>query len=270
MSIRRWIFIGVTLLSGACGGKFQPTLELDGHWVVDHGFDDDCKVTVSFYDNQMMALSFYSLAEGACQPERYGIRGDAVLIDIASKKDYVDGDGALATELQILVHDLWLRKTLRLTETASGLRAVIVSSEDNEMELLKPLLNQNFTLAAVPTDWFLQLRGEWDAGCDPVKLSGSCEILEFRSDVIGQHRMYEKCNEELECDIHRHTTDFLYGLRHREVLSDGTYKIDIVIFGPGSGDRPAGQSLSMIVSAESIEMEGFETLTRPKKLPVVR
>ncbi len=269
MHICRWLLVGMTLLFSACGGKVQPTLELDGHWVVGHGFDDDCRVTASFYDNQMMVLSFYSLVAGACQAERYGIEGDAVMIDITAKKDYFDGDGVLATEVQMFVHDLWLKGTLRLTEAPSGLRAVVVSSEDDATGMLNPLFNKDFNLTAVPTDWFPLLRGRWGVGCDPAKPSGVCEILEFQSDVLGRHRLYEKCNDNFTCDINLSSTDFFYAVRNIEKLADGRYIIDIVVFGPGSGDGPAGETLTLILSDERLEMVGFETLTRLEKLPIV-
>lgn len=269
MGTCRWFFIGMALLFSACGGKEQPRLELHGYYRVDHGFDDNCQVTATFYENQGLVLGFYSLVEDACQPEHYGIRGDAVLAEIISKKDYFDDEGALATELQVHVHDLWLTVTLRLTETATGLRAVVMAADDDVMGLLDPLLNADFALAAAPTDWFQLLQGVWGIGCDPIG-TGSCEVLEFRSDIMGETRIYRNCNSDLECRDADFPNKFLYVVRNVEKLTDDRYKIDIATFGARSDDSPEAISATLIVSSDSLELVGFGTYTRLAKTPVVR
>lgn len=268
MSTCRWLFVSMTLLLSACGGKLQPNLELRGYWRVDHGFDEHCQVTAIFFSNRTLILSFYSLVEGACQQEHYGIRGDAVILDITSKKDYFDGEGALATELQVRIHDLWLTGTLRLTETATGLRAVMVAADDDVMGLLDPLLNTDFTLAAAPTDWYRSLQGLWGIGCDPVGPS-SCQVLEFASDLHGKTREYRNCNQELECLSASFPNDFVYVVGNAEKLTEDEYKIDIATFGARSDDSPEALSATLILSGDNLKLGNYATYTRLKKLPVV-
>jgi hypothetical protein len=268
MSTCRWFLMGMTLLLGACGGKLQPNLELHGYWRVEHGFDANCQVTATFYENQILILSFYSLTDGACQPEHYGIRGDAVALDITSKKDYFDGEGALATELQVRIHDIWLKATLRLTETATGLRAVMVAAENDAMGLLDPLLNADFSLAAAATHWFQPLRGMWGIGCDPAG-PGTCQVLEFRSEMIGETRVYRNCSAELECTGGDFPNEFFYVVRNIETLTEGKYKIDIATFGARSDDTPEALSATLIVSSDQLELAGYETYARLTKSPVV-
>lgn len=268
MSTYRWLFVSMTLLLSACGGKLQPNLELHGYWRVDHGFDDNCQVTATFYNNQALVLSFYDLVDGACQPEHYGIRGDAVAIDIESKKDYFDSEGALATELQVRIHDIWLNGTLRLTETATGLRAVTVAADDDAMGLLDPLLNTDFILAPAPTNWHQSLRGLWGMGCDAVGPS-SCQVLEFISDMRGETREYRNCNQELECLSAGFPNDFVYVVGNAEKLSEDEYKIDIATFGARSDDSPEALSATLILSGDNLKLGNYATYTRLKKLPVV-
>lgn len=268
MSTCRWLFIGITLLLSACGGKLQPHLELHGYWRVDHGFDDNCQVTATFYKDVTLVLSFHSLVGDACQPEHYGIRGNAVILNITSKKDYFDSQGALATELQVLIHDIWLTGTLRLTETATGLRAVMVAADDDAMGLLVPMLNKDFTLTAEPTDWFQLLRGAWGKNCDPV-VPSSCPVLEFSSDIHGATTVYRNCNQELECLSADFSDVFVYVVSNVEKLGDDKYKIDIATFGARSDDSPEAYSATLILSGDVLDTGEYETYTRLTKLPVV-
>ena len=271
MSTCRWLFIGITLLLSACGGKLQPHLELHGYWRVDHGFDDNCQVTATFHDNQVMVLGFYDLVEGACQLEHYGIEGTATMFDITSKKDYFDNEGALATELQVqgFIHRQTVKGVMRLTETVTGMRAVMTAVDGDANGLLGPLHNTDLTLTAAPTDWLQSLQGPWGAGCDPVG-SDLCEVLEFRSYLLRVTTTYRDCDSALECSSASIPNYFVYVIRNFEKLDDDRYRVDIVVLGPGSDANPNGITSTIILSDENLEFVEYEgKYTRLKKLPVV-
>jgi hypothetical protein len=268
MSKCRWLFFSFIILLSACKGELQPNLELEGHWIVDHGLDDGCQVGASFTHN-IFALTFYSLKEGACQPEHYGIQEDALLISITSKKDYFNDGGALATELQVLESERFFKATLRLTETASGLTGSIVSVQNDPDDLLKPLLEPTYTLTRVPEDWFSLLRGSWGLGCDPVEASGQCRILEFNSTLIGRYSDYEGCYERLKCERLQQSSEFVIGLRNVKPIAEGKYQLDLVIFGPGSDGNPPGSSGTLLLSKDSLELVGEGRFNRLVNRPVV-
>lgn len=269
MSNCRWFFsFFLVFLLTACNDEIQPKLDLHGHWIVDHGFQEDCQVTASFHDGQLWALTFYSVEEGACQPERYGIENNALLIETVAKKDYFNDDGDLTAELQVVVVPGWqMEGTLRITETSTGVLGSIVSTRD-PAGLLEPLLKPDYKLRHVSEDWFRSLRGAWGSGCDPVEAGGGCEVFEFSSAMIGRYRQYERCSESLKCSIER-SIDFAYAPRNVEKIAEGKYKLELVIFGPGSDDNPPGQPITLILSHDSLEAIGNGIFYPLISLPVV-
>lgn len=264
----KWLFVIVACFLSACGDEVQPSLVLKGHWVVQHGFDNDCQVSVSFYDEEWLLMTFYSFAGDACQPERYGVQNNLLMINFSEKRDYFNEAGALAADMQFSVSDLQLKGTLRFTETVTGLSGMIMSAQNDPENLLRSLLATNYTLTRVSEEWFLHLRGAWGTGCDPVDDEGGCEVLVFSSEMDGQYRQYEQCHAPLMCEVLHDSADLVYALRNAEKLTDDSYVVDLVILGPGSGDRPPGEVVTLVVSQDQLQMRD-ETFKRLDGLPVV-
>lgn len=264
-----WFFIGLIILLSGCREQSEPKLELEGHWVVDHGFDDDCQVTASFFGEDMMALSFYSLVDDACQSEFYGIESYTAMTDLNSRKDYFNEEGNLAVDFQFREHTQRLGGNLSFAETAAGLSGTIVSAENGSTGLLNPLLNTPYILTALPEDWFSTLRGAWGEECLYATDGRECEALEFLSETIGRYGRYGQCNANLICNKEYTAAYFLYALRYVEKLSDDQYRLELVIYGPGSDARPAGSPASVLVSPERLEMIGLTAYYPLTRYPVV-
>jgi hypothetical protein len=249
-----WLFwIPVFFLLSACQDEVQPKLDLAGHWIVDHGFHHGCQVGATFEQDRVLILTFFSLQEGACEPERYGIEGGVLSLDIDSKRDYFNDEGSLTAELQVSLHwPRYLSGTLQITETSAGMTGLIVSTSHDPEDLLAPLLERVYGLTRVPRDWFGALQGRW--GCDPTETGGTCEVIEFLTDTLGRFRMYEGCNEHLECDRQTESSEFIYALRNVETLSQGAYRIDLATFGPGSGDGPPARPATLMLTQDYLEM----------------
>src|SRR5690606_13640219 len=125
-----------------------------------------------------------------------------------------------------------------------------------------------YTLTRVPEDWFSYLSGRWSSGCDAIGADGGCEVLEFQSQTIGKYRQFGRCNERLECGT-QELSDFIYALRNVEKIAEDEYRIDMVIFGPGSGDGPPGGPAKFVLSPGSLELVGEGKFYPLVDLPVV-
>ena len=87
------------VLLTACEEDTPPQLNLAGHWIVEHGFfENQCQVGATFTD-ELMVLTFYSLLDGACQPELFGIENNALPIQIYEKEDYLNENGTLSADI---------------------------------------------------------------------------------------------------------------------------------------------------------------------------
>lgn len=259
-----WFFIGLIILLSGCREQSEPKLELEGHWVVDHGFDDDCQVTASFFAHDMMALSFYSLVDDACQSEFYGIEDNAVSIGfLSSRNDYFNEEGNLAVDLQSIEHSRWLKVGLNFAETAAGLRGVIVSTENDSSGLLNPLLNTQFALTPVADNWYAYARGIWGSGCQSADAANDCEVLEFLSTGTALYRRYKNCNEDLICDAEEDFAAVFFALRDVEKIAEDKYRLDVVVYKSGSSVK--GSPAIIVLAPGSLKFSGladFHSLTR--------
>jgi hypothetical protein len=284
MKNSRWLFLSFIILLTACKNEdVPPYLNISGHWIVDHSFYDDCQVSATFTE-ELLVLSFYSLSDGACEPELYGIQNNALAIQIDNKEDYFNDEGALATELQVSVPERQVLGTLVLTQTNSGLEGSIVSASDPD-GLLEPLLEPTYKLSPLSEDWVPLVLGTWATGCDQIGFFGNaediCELFRFTDAVSGQIKSYHggtssssdpntgmgPGNEIINSSWHEAT----FALRHLTAVNSDQFELDMVIFAPG---EIAPESLPFIlmvsegrivitpndgaVELESVEMFQFD------------
>lgn len=193
MNNYRWLVLTLISLLTACGEDTkQPVLDISGHWNIDHGFLDSCQVNVTFTDEQML-LSFYSLEEGACHPEAYGIDNNVLPVRIDSKQDSFAEDGTLTTTLQVSAPDYRAEGTILLWQTEQGLAGSITSASD-PFKLLEPLLEPTYELSYLPDQWVSKVLGNWSVPCEEVMLNhvGTelCEVIEFTSATSGKIKSF--------------------------------------------------------------------------------
>lgn len=193
MNNYRWLVPTLLSLLTACGDDTkEPVLDISGHWNIDHGFYDSCQVNVTFTDEQML-LSFYSLEEGACDPEAYGIDNNVLPVRIDSKQDSFAEDGALTTTLQVSAPDYRAEGTILLWQTEQGLAGSITSASD-PFNLLEPLLEPTYELSYLPGQWVSKVLGKWSVPCEEVMLNhvGTelCEVIEFTSATSGKIKSF--------------------------------------------------------------------------------
>lgn len=204
MNNNRWLVLPLLAALSACGSDTQePVLDINGHWNIDHGFYDPCQVNVTFTDEQML-LSFYSLEEGACQPEAYGIDNNVLAVRIDSKQDSFAEDGALKTTLQVSAPDYRAEGTIVLWQTGQGLAGSLTSASD-PFGLLEPLLEPVYDLAPLSDRWVSRVLGKWSVRCDEMMLNhvGTelCEAIEFTSDVAGNIKSHGGSNTVSQDDV---------------------------------------------------------------------
>lgn len=271
MNHKKWSGLLLLMLLAACKDDTpQPELAITGHWNIDHGFYEPCQVNASF-TTEMLILTFYSHEEDACLPELYGIDNNALTIRIHDKQDYVEGDGTLATTLQVSVPEHQAVGTLSLKESESGLIGDIVTASD-PYGFLEPLLEPLYSLTPVTDHWLPLALGSWGAACDELEFpdppEGVCEVIEFTSATTGSITSYGGVAtggdggeiSEIRSDREKAT----FALRNLAVM-DGAYNLDLVLFigEHASGGIPFKMRLEdglMVIAAE--DDSGTETEIR--------
>lgn len=257
MNHRKGFFLTLLVLLTACNDETkQPELEITGHWNIDHGFYDACQVNATFTDQQL-TLTFFSLEEGACQPELYGIQNNALAIRIDSKQDYFDEDGTLATTLQVSVPEYQAMGTLTLRETEQGLTGDMVSASDPN-NFLEPLLEPLYQLTPLPDHWLPFALGRWGASCDQLgfleQVGDNCELIEFADATSGRIKAYGGGGTSgPDGEVHERDSfwaDATFALRYLVVGSGNTYELNMVMF----GNFAAGEGVPAILTLSDDEM----------------
>lgn len=239
MNHKRWFLLTLLVLLTACNDESQtPELDIAGHWNIDHGLYDSCQINATFTE-QLLVLTFFSLEEGACQPERYGIQNNALVIRIDDKQDYFEEDGTLATTLQVSVPEHQAVGTLSLRETDEGLAGDIVTASDPN-NLLEPLLEPLYKLTPISDHWLPLALGRWGVSCDqwgfPDTPAGQqCELIEINSATSGRIKSYGGTSSigpngevrEIQSEWHEVT----FALRDLVARSDDTYELELVMLG---------------------------------------
>jgi hypothetical protein len=149
MKFDRSLVAVICLTIVACKGEPKPELDIDGHWIVDHGFYEDCQVIASFTD-ATFTLTFQSLSENACQPELFGVQGDSVSLQIDSRDDFFNGEGALTAELVVSSAAYSAGGTMQLSESGTGLTGIIIDAYDPADDL-QLLIDRPYGLLAADT-----------------------------------------------------------------------------------------------------------------------
>lgn len=239
MNHKRWFLLPLLALLAACNDESQiPVLDITGHWNIDHGFDDSCQINATFTE-QLLVLTFFSLEEGACQPERYGLHNNALVIRIDNKQDYFAEDGTLATTLQVSVPEHQAVGTLSLRETDAGLTGDIVTASDPN-NFLEPLLEPLYQLTSLSDHWLPLALGRWTASCDQwgfpdTPTDQQCELIEVNSTTSGRIKSYGGTGtigpngevREIQSEWHEVT----FALRDSVAGSDDTYELELVVLG---------------------------------------
>jgi hypothetical protein len=251
MNNNRWLVLTLIAALGACKEEsIQPELDINGHWNIDHGFYDPCQVNATFTDTHLI-LSFYSLEEGACQPELYGIENNALAILIHSKQDAFADDGALTTTLEVSVPERFVAGTISLRQTAQGLTGSLTSTTDSR-GLLEPLLEPLYQLSPLPDQWLPYVLGQWSVRCEEMDLShvGTelCELIEFTDATTGRVKSYGGASTATGAappiDVSSQWDDVTFALRNIVNTGEGEYELEMVIINPGTFSVPIGLSLS--------------------------
>lgn len=251
MNNNRWLVLTLIAALSACKGESKPPeLDINGHWNIDHGFYDPCQVNATFTDEHLI-LSFYSLEEGACQPEVYGIENNALTILIHSKQDAFADDGALTTTLEVSVPERFVAGTISLRQTAQGLTGSLTSTTDSR-GLLEPLLEPLYQLSPLPDQWLPYVLGRWSARCEEMGLSHVdtelCEAIEFTSATTGKIKGYGGASSGSGAppptEVNSVWENVTFALRHIVHTGEGEYELEMVMIGPGKLSTPFGFSLS--------------------------
>ena len=254
MNHTKWCLLSALIFLSACNDDSQsPNLDLTGHWNVDHGIYDLCQVNATFTE-ELLVLTFYSLEEGACQPEQYGIRNSALTIRIDDKQDYFEEDGTLATTLQVSVPEHRAMGTLTLRENEKGLTGDIVAASDPN-NLLEPLLEPLYQLTPLSDHWLPLALGRWGAPCEqwgvPGTPPGQCELLEVNSATSGRIMAYGGTGSSgPEGEVHEingEWKDITIALRNLSLRNGGGYEMSVVMiadFRQGLEFVPQNWSLS--------------------------
>lgn len=250
----------------ACGNDTQePVLNINGHWNIDHGFYDSCQVNVTFTDEQML-LNFYSLEEGACDPEAYGIDNNVLPVRIDSKQDAFAEDGSLTTTLQVSAPDYRAEGTILLWQTEQGLAGSLTSAKD-PFGLLEPLLEPVYELAPLPDQWVSQVLGKWSVRCEDMMLNhvGTelCEAMEFTNTTSGKIKSYgggtsmssSSSSGGAAHGVDSHWEDVTFALRHFVQTGDGAFELEMTML---------VRDLAVIPVSLSLSDEGF-FMTGPDK-----
>lgn len=251
MNNNRWLVLTLIAALGACKEESkQPQLDINGHWNIDHGFYDPCQVNATFTD-ALLILSFYSLEEGACRPELYGIENNALAIRIDSKQDSFAEDGALTTTLEVSVPEHQAAGTILLRETAQGLTGSLTSATDPR-GLLEPLLEPLYQLSPLPDLWLPYVLGRWSVRCDETDLSHVgmelCEVIEFTDATAGRIKGYGGSSSgngaPPATEVNSVWENVTFALRHVVHIGEGEYELEMVMISPGKFTFPIGFSLS--------------------------
>lgn len=239
MNRTKWCLLSALIFLSACNDDTQtPELDITGHWNIDHGFYDSCQINATFTE-ELLVLTFFSLQESACQPERYGIQDNALVIRIDDKQDYFEEDGTLATTLQVSVPEHQALGTLSLKETDEGLTGDIVTASDPN-NFLEPLLEPLFQLTPLSDHWLPLALGRWGASCDQwgfpdAPADQQCELIEINSVTSGRIRSYGGTGtigpngevREIQSEWHEVT----FALRDLVAGSDDAYELELVVLG---------------------------------------
>lgn len=236
MSRTKCYLLSVLIFLGACNDDTRsPKLDLTGHWNVDHGISDPCQVNASFTE-ELLVLTFYSLEEGACQPEQYGIRNNALTIRIDDKQDYFEEDGTLATTLQVSVPEHQAMGTLTLRDTEQGLTGDIVAASDPN-NLLEPLLEPLYQLTPLSDHWLPLALGRWGAPCEqwgfPDAPIDQCELIEINSATSGRIKSYGGSGTSgPDGEVHEIQSEWhfvTFALRNHIVREGGGHELSVVM-----------------------------------------
>jgi hypothetical protein len=251
MNNSKWLLLTFMIFITACKNEdIQPHLDINGHWLVDHGLYDDCQVSATFTE-KLLLVSVYSLEDGACRPELYGIENNALAIQIDNKEDYFNDAGVLTTELQVSVPSRQAFGTLVLTQTSSGLEGSIVAASDPR-GLLEPLLEPTYLLSRVSENWVPFALGTWGTKCNPAGADFLCLGLQFKDAVSGQLSFYAHgptgntdAGAELEDSILNDWTEATFAIRHLTSRQGVQFEMHMVIFTTRNGTI---QSLPVVLS----------------------
>lgn len=227
----------------ACKEDTPPELEIAGHWIVDHGFfENQCQVGATFTD-ELMVLTFYSLYDGACQPELFDIGNNALPIQIYEQESYLDEDGSLAADLALAAPERGVAGKITLTESVDGLSGALTEANDPE-GLLEPLLQPTYQLTRMPDGWIPLIEGRWGVSCDQIDAVTStddlCGFIDFTDVANGRMTIYTQLQADLTPDPSLPTislgdgtiftvADATFALRHVEQTGDADYTLDFVI-----------------------------------------
>lgn len=175
MRIAYLTILSGTLLLTACKVEPTPSLDLEGHWIVDHGIlENQCQVGATFTD-EVMILTFHSTIEGACQPELYDIENAALPIKIDQRSDYRDKEGNPVVNLAVSITQREVEGEILLRETEDRLEGGISFANDPK-GLLEPLVGLPYKLTPLADDWFAGLKGMWGGFCEePTDQSSAAE-----------------------------------------------------------------------------------------------
>lgn len=227
--------ISVMVLLTACEEDTPPELDVTGHWIVEHGFyEDQCQVGATFTD-ELLVLTFYSLQDGACQPELFGIENNALPIQIGNKVDYLNENGALATDLALAVPARGVSGQATLVETVEGLSGAITEASDPE-DLLAPLLEPTYKLTRVPEGWLTLVKGKWGTACDQLETGSNtgevCEVMDFTDAGSGRASIYMHLPTDaagLSAEPNGVWENLTFALRNVEKTGEGEYTLEFVM-----------------------------------------
>lgn len=247
------IFIGILFLLTACGEESPPELDVTGHWIVEHGFyDDQCQVGATFTDD-VLVLTFFSRLEGACQPELFGIEGNALPIQIYGQTGYFDETGTLSANLSLAVPERGVAGEAILSEADYGLAGTLTDAQGPD-DLLGLLLQPAYKLRRDSGAWLASVAGKWGATCDQIEGAPDtdelCELIDFSNAVNGRVEIYVRAGSSPDQpgELNGMWENAIFALRNVAITDLGAYALDFVII-PGEGQ-------SVIIGGTLVTLDG--------------